>query len=523
MNLKNTANMPTIEDILKEDFFNTLNTYSDLDIMKQTKIIEETISTEGLMVICQNEYARELIDKKYRENPIEYYKYYLDVNDRDMKYRKTMLTIEEESAYNQLVGICLHDFENNISPDFRLELLKRCYKWLYREIQNSSSCDIIKILRIYEKRSNEKILNRRDGMEITMAALQIAVFLEKPWDFSGYKTIIELCLESRLPLYAAKLDYSKEKNNRLAHLIPSDCLSINKFPNMSKLTTYIECDNINDPIMSDAMAYYIEFLRAIGLDDYSMRNVPYEQRDVDIITHYLNEDNAYVLTDDSKKAIISALFIILGLKKKYLEAKHFALDTSMEKEYKNALIQKEEYLKKEKFYEDRIKELELKLKQEKELNSKLKEDNKSLSKEIKLLNKDIEDIENNNAEVIALRESIYSLESDLEIPKDISSDEKIEVINDYNITIFGGLDSWANSSKESFPNIRFITNSAKNTDISFIKNDDFVFINVVGLSHSFYYKIVNILKKNKVKFSYIGNPNKELMIDRMYTTISNKL
>lgn len=47
------------------------------ELDKQTKIIDEVMTTEGLIILCQNEYARELIDKKYHENPVKYYESYL--------------------------------------------------------------------------------------------------------------------------------------------------------------------------------------------------------------------------------------------------------------------------------------------------------------------------------------------------------------------------------------------------------------------------------------------------------------
>lgn len=496
----------------------------DEELQRQTDIIDKIISTEGLMVLCQNAYARELIDNKYRAKPVEYYESYLQSNDGDMEFRKTMLDIEEENAYNQLLGILLYERINDSNTDFRTELLQKCYKWLYRDIKNSGVCDIGKILNSYKRRVKKTSITKRQGMEITLAALQIASIEKKPLDLSAFNIIVDLCSYSTDAMESAKGSYkSLNKKNRLYDTFPVECISTKRFSNIGDIVRYISSDAMENPIMSDSMMYYIEYLRAIGLDDFSMTNTSYADEDIDILTQFLNYDKGYVISEDSKKAIISALFIILSLKKKYISAKRFALNTNMEKEYKESLRVRQEFMDKEEAYKKKIADLERQLETEKNKNEILTQENSLKQKEIKRLNSDISGIENNNKEVAALRKAIYSFETEVPTENIISYEEKVELINRYNIVIFGGLDSWVNNIKNELYNIKFITDDAKNSDISFIKNADFVFINVIGLSHAFYYKIINSIRRSETDFAYIGNPNKELTVDRMYSVILDEL
>lgn len=496
----------------------------DEELQKQTAIIDEIMSTEGLMVLCQNAYARELIDSKYREKPVEYYESYLQTNDRDMGFRKTMLDIEEENAYNQLVGILMYERINDLTEDFRTEILQKCYKWVYRDIKNSHACDIGKILNSYKRRIKKSMLTKRQGMEITLAALQIASFEKKPLMYSSFNTIMDLCSYSTDAMDSAKGNYlSLNKKNRLYDTFPTECMSTKRFSNIGDVVRYISSDAMNSPIMSDSMMYYIEYLRAIGLDDFSMTNTSYTNEDINILTQFLNYDNGYIISEDSKKAIISALFIILSLKKKYINAKRFALNTNMEKEYKESLKVRQEFTDKEDAYKKKIAELEKQLEAEKNKNEILVKENSLKQKEIKRLNDNLNSTENNNKEVAALRKAIYSFETEMPTDKVVSYEEKVELISNYKIVVFGGIDSWVNNIKSELDNIKFVTDDAKNTDVSFIKNADFVFINVIGLSHAFYYKIINSVRKHEIDFAYIGNPNKELTVNRMYSVILEEI
>lgn len=495
----------------------------DENLDRETEVIDDVMSTEGIIVLCKNNYAREIIEEKYSTMPETYYEYYIRMEEDDyLTLRKNMLDIKEEAAYNQLIGIFLYEDNNGITPGFRRELLFKAYKSLYREIKNSFCCDISKILEKQVKRNGNSKLKKGEIFEIALVSLQIASVEKKPLNIKSFDLIKELCFQSTEALKLARGDYFKnDKKNRLYENFPKECLNTKKFKNLSQVVSYIYCDEMNDPIMADSMMYYDNFLNSIGLDSFSMVNVPYTDEDINIMTNFLNYDKKYILSEDSKKAIISALYVILGMKKKYFDAKNFMLKTNMEKEYHNLLALKHEFNTKEDFYKQQIEKLQTEISNKDKQLSELNSEISTLKSKNKKLEKDIDSIEDNTKEVVSLREAIYSLDIEDYSNISVSEEDKINFINSNKIAIFGGTESWIKNAKEILDNIKFIKDESKNIDISFIKNMDFVFINVKGLSHSFYYKIINAVKKNDVKLFYINDSNKEKIIDRIYCLINN--
>lgn len=231
------------------------------ELDKETEIIDEIMSTEGLIVLCKNSYCRQIIEEKYSEMPEIYYEYYLRMKyDEYLSYRKNMLDIEEESAYNQLTGIYLYEGNNEITPGFRKELLFKAYKGLYREIKNSFSCDIYKILESRVKRSNSNTLKKEEASEIALVSLQIAALEKKPLNVRSLNLVKELCTYSTEALNLSKGEYFNiGKENRLYSSFPKECLNPKKFKNLSDVVSYISTDRMNDPIMSDSMVYFENF------------------------------------------------------------------------------------------------------------------------------------------------------------------------------------------------------------------------------------------------------------------------
>lgn len=497
----------------------------DEELDKETEYIDQVMSTEGLIVLCKNSYSRQIIDEKYSLAPEIYYEYYLKVEeDYYLALRKNMLDIEEEAAYSKLMGIWLYEELNDVVPRFTKELLFKAYKGLYREIKNSYSCDISEILEKRVKRNGGKKLKKEEVFELALVALQIAAAEKKPLDISSFSLIKELCSYSTEALDLSRGEYLKfNKKNRLYDYFPTECLNIKKFNNISDVVSYISTDYMNEPIMSDSMMYFDNFLNSIGLDTFSMTNVPYTEEDVKIMTHFLNYDSKYILSDDSKKTIISALYIILGMKKKYYDAKSFMLKKNMDKEYHNLLSLKIEYKEKEDSYKEQIEKLQRELNNKNNQISDLKANLLSLENKNKKLSQNISSIEDNTKEVVSLREAIYSMESEDYVESNISMIEKIALINNSKVTVIGGTDSWVKNLKEVLNDVKFIKDESKNIDISFIKNMDFLFINVKNLSHSFYYKIINVVRKCDITLFYVNESNKEIVINRMFNLISNNL
>ena len=100
-------------------------------------------------------------------------------------------------------------------------------------------------------------------------------------------------------------------------------------------------------------------------------------------------------------------------------------------------------------------------------------------------------------ELNALREFAFAVQS-----KYVANEAEI---------IIGGHINWRNNLKKKYPSISVMDGHLETADFSVLKNMDFVFLNVSNMSHSVYYKVINILRNSTTPFDYLGRTiNQEL-------------
>ena len=71
------------------------------------------------------------------------------------------------------------------------------------------------------------------------------------------------------------------------------------------------------------------------------------------------------------------------------------------------------------------------------------------------------------------------------------------------IVVFGGHDSWAREIKQKLPNVRFIDRTMQ-PNAELIRRADVVWIQTNSLSHSYYYKIIDEVRKHHVPVRYFS-------------------
>lgn len=135
---------------------------------------------------------------------------------------------------------------------------------------------------------------------------------------------------------------------------------------------------------------------------------------------------------------------------------------------------------------------------QKQLEKKEKQLVAANEKQVALFNKMAEqksDIERDNSLISSLLDNEYI--------------EQAEIDTSKNIVIVGGAPTWQAKIKTAYPSIKFIDNV--NFDETIIKNADIICIFYGYLSHSLYYKVINVARKNNIDTKYIKSNNTKLV------------
>lgn len=499
---------------------------------KDFKFIELAMNQELLVVLAKNRYLQSFINDKYNDNYSRYYESYIkECKDFYIK-RKEMLDIASQDAFNKLLGILTADgdnFENFSENDFRVELIKRGYRDIYRQVKSMQTFDVFEIFKMYGNKFKKNRFSKRELADLSIIGYAVAVSENLSIEPLSCK-YLSICCQASVDaeMVYDKVYLEEGKKNRLVDIIPKDCLDNKKYSLLRDVLNKISSDAINDSIMADAMEYYAGYLQSIGLDiETFAEGLSYTKDDVNILTTFLNNDNAYILTDDSKKAIFSALLVLLAFKKRYDEAKNIVLNKNAESRFKDALEYKENLKKKEAELDEKIGACIS------EINS-LKNELESRDKEIFELKNQIkkqQDIINkgkdNSNELLSLRKAIYSINNsadlDLNDQDNLGSqiDSMKDAIKDEKIIIFGGGPKWVKMLKDELPSYTYFGADDINRDISCIKKCKTAYINTQVLSHGFYYKIVSEASKSGVNIEYITKSDKNSIIKQIFKDLKD--
>lgn len=121
-----------------------------------------------------------------------------------------------------------------------------------------------------------------------------------------------------------------------------------------------------------------------------------------------------------------------------------------------------------------------------------------------------EQYQTEHLELVELRRHLYMLsEEDLE-DQEYDLQETINRLHDYKVTVIGGHSNWVQKLKGMLPGWTFIKPQVSDViNEKNILNTDYVYFFTDFLSHSTYYRYMNVVRKNNLKFGYIHSVNTE--------------
>ena len=128
-----------------------------------------------------------------------------------------------------------------------------------------------------------------------------------------------------------------------------------------------------------------------------------------------------------------------------------------------------------------------------------------------------EQLDSDHKELTALREHVYSLTEDDEAVSTVSVDEMKEYLNHLKVIIVGGHSNWRQKMKQEFKDWVYIEPTVSGTlEASVVDKADYVYFFTDTISHSTYFKYMNVVKEHGVDFGYIHGVNIDNTIRKMY-------
>lgn len=145
--------------------------------------------------------------------------------------------------------------------------------------------------------------------------------------------------------------------------------------------------------------------------------------------------------------------------------------------------------------------------------AKLSEENKRLKNEL----------ECDHRELVALREHVYNLTED-DVNDTVPIGDMTEYLKKLRIIIIGGHSNWVNKMKACFPDWEYISPSATGSIApSIVEHADHVYFFTDTISHSAYYRYVNVVRERNISFGYIHGVNIENNIKTIYRDLNDML
>lgn len=144
----------------------------------------------------------------------------------------------------------------------------------------------------------------------------------------------------------------------------------------------------------------------------------------------------------------------------------------------------------------------------------------SLEKENEQLKAELEADKN---ELIALRELAFSLQQEPqpEQEKTPSLDDMCRIINSPAVLIVGGHPGWQKQMRDKLPDVNIVPADMLGFDPNSLGNIKLVVFNTAYLNHGMYYKIINFVRKNKIRVCYIVSQNIEAGLKQIYQACCN--
>ena len=179
---------------------------------------------------------------------------------------------------------------------------------------------------------------------------------------------------------------------------------------------------------------------------------------------------------------------------------------------------------KEKLLMDEINTLRRKLHEQETMIRQLKADMADKGKLQEKLTAAQDKNENDQKELAALRDHLYHMTEDDEQESSVSVDDMKSAIADKKIVIIGGHTNWTNKMKSMFPKWDYVKPSATSAqDTSVLMKADKVYFFTDTISHSTYYRYVNVCREHKVLFGYIHGVNTDTNVRQVYREMGEEV
>ena len=128
--------------------------------------------------------------------------------------------------------------------------------------------------------------------------------------------------------------------------------------------------------------------------------------------------------------------------------------------------------------------------------------------EIYLLRKvsaELSEQEADRQELIGLRDLVYKLQNSSGAEPEIENADKIQLpyTTKQRVVIFGSHATWLKAIKPMLPNVKFIDLYTK-PDANLIRHADVVWMQTNAMPHSFYGKIMEIVRQRKIPVKYFA-------------------
>ncbi len=129
-----------------------------------------------------------------------------------------------------------------------------------------------------------------------------------------------------------------------------------------------------------------------------------------------------------------------------------------------------------------------------------------------------EELDSEHREVVALREHLYNMtEEGTESVPEVSIDDMKKYLKGLRIIIIGGHSNWRSKMKQEFPDWTYVDAEVSGTiEGSIVKNADRVYFFTDTISHSTYYRYMNVVRERGVDFGYIHGVNIDKNVQAMY-------
>ena len=130
------------------------------------------------------------------------------------------------------------------------------------------------------------------------------------------------------------------------------------------------------------------------------------------------------------------------------------------------------------------------------------------------------EIVDNRNRFAALREHVYHMTEEDEAREIISLDEMKDYLRTLRIIMIGGHSNWRQKMRQEFPDWTYIEPSVSGAlDASVVDKADQVYFFTDTISHTTYYKYINVIRERDVEFGYIHGVNIENTVRKLYNEL----